>query len=754
LVKLHYKILLCVCGSLLVLMIALFLVWQYIVVDRFGQVEKEYANQNMERAVSAVDQDITSVATGTSDWAIWDDTYIFAEDLNQDYVDANFQASSFNSLRMNMILVLDTYGQLIHGEAFDLESGEMVPIPSDVLQHLSGDSPLIQHAETDTGTAGILLLPEGPLLVASQPILNSQREGPIHGTLIMARYFDSSELEYVGTLTRLPLTSYPLDAAGLPPDFQTAQASLTAGDAVVTHALSKDSIAGYALLDDIDGNPALILRAEMPRYIYNAGQNTIVYALISLAAIGLVVGAAIVVMLQITVLSRLTRLGRHVESIAQSGDLEQEIRVDSKDEIGRLAAAYSSLLDYMKDMASVTKRVASGDLTVEVKPKSDRDVLGNAFSQMVLQQRELISAIKSTTTQVADASDKFTEASQQTAHATQQIVATIQQVAKAAADQSASSLGTRAGMVELSGAIKQIAEGAEVQAAGVEDATAIVKQVSAAIDQVSSNARAGVETWNTTAASAAQGARMAHDTVTGMNRVKQAMDLVALKMTDLGGRSEEIGKIVATIDDISAQTNLLALNAAIEAARAGDQGRGFAVVADEVRKLAERASVATKEIAVLVSGIQAGVKEAVNAMHQGGKEVDSGYRLASDAGQALDAILTRSKDVNTQVDRILAAADQLNTLSARTAEAIDRINRIIEQNAAATEQMVRGSKEVSASVESSASVAEQNISAAEEVSVSVDKMSAQAEEALSAAHSLAEMSDEMERAVSVFKVQV
>jgi sensor domain CHASE-containing protein len=187
--KLHYKILLCVCGSLLVLMIALFLVWQYIVVDRFGQVEKEYANQNMERAVSAVDQDITSVATGTSDWAIWDDTYIFAEDRNQGYIDANFQASSFNSLRMNMILVLDTYGQLIHGEAFDLESGEMVPVPSGVLQHLSGDSPLIQHAETDTGIAGILLLPEGPLLVASQPILNSQGEGPIHGTLIMGAVF-------------------------------------------------------------------------------------------------------------------------------------------------------------------------------------------------------------------------------------------------------------------------------------------------------------------------------------------------------------------------------------------------------------------------------------------------------------------------------------------------------------------------------------------------------------------------------------
>ena len=408
----------------------------------------------------------------------------------------------------------------------------------------------------------------------------------------------------------------------------------------------------------------------------------------------------------------------------------------------------------MKDMARVTERVASGDLTVEIKPKSDRDILGNAFSQMVLQQRQLISAIKSTATQVADASDKFIEAFQQTAHATQQIVATIQQVAKTAANQSASSLGTRAGMAELSGAIERIADGAEVQAKGVEDATATVRGVSAAIAQVSTNARAGVETCNATAASATQGAQMAHNTVAGMNKVKQAMDLVSLKMTDLGSRSEEIGKIVATIDDISAQTNLLALNAAIEAARAGDQGRGFAVVADEVRKLAERASVATKEIAVLVSGIQAGVKEAMNAMHQGAKEVEGGYRLATDAGLALDAILTRSKEVGTQVDRILAAADQLNTLSTRTVQAIDGINRIIEQNAAATEQMVRGSKEVSASVESSASMAEQNITAAEEVSISVERMSAQVDEALSAAQSLAEMSDDMKQAVSVFKVQV
>jgi methyl-accepting chemotaxis protein len=751
--KLRYKIVLCVCGSLLILMAALFMVWQFMVLDRFSEVEEKYVEENVERAVSSVDQDVASVATGTSDWAVWDDTYYFAEDGNQDYIDSNFQVSSFVSLRMSVIVVLDESGQIVHGAAYDPDSEEMVPVPSGFEDHLSGNSPLIQHTDTDPGTAGMVLLPEGPLLVAARPILNSQGEGPIHGTLIMGRYFDAAELEYVGTLTGLPLTSYPLDASGLPPDFQTARVSLTAGKGLVIHALSDDTVAGYAFVNDINGTPALVLRADMPRYIYNAGQSTTMYALISLAVIGIAVGAAIIIMLQITVLSRLTRLHDTVEGIALSGDAEREIDVRSKDEIGSLAAACASLLDYIKDMARVTERVAQGDLTVEVKPRSDRDVLGNAFSRMVVQERELIGAIKDTAGQVADASGKFTEASQQTAQATQQIVTTIQQVARAAADQSASSRGTKAGMAELSAAITQIADGARVQATGVQDATSIVTQVSTAIEQVSSNARAGVDTWNSTAASAAQGARMAHDTVAGMNRVKEAMDLVAQRMADLGSRSEEIGKIVATIDDISAQTNLLALNAAIEAARAGDQGRGFAVVADEVRKLAERASAATREIAVLVAGIQAGVKEAVDAMRQGGTAVDSGYQLARDAGQALDTVSRTSTDVNAQVDRILRAAAELTKLSERTVQAIERINQIVDQNAAATEQMVRGSRELSSSVDSSTSVAEQNIAAAREVSDSVQAMSSHVEEALSAAQSLAGMSAEMERAVSAFKLE-
>ncbi len=447
----------------------------------------------------------------------------------------------------------------------------------------------------------------------------------------------------------------------------------------------------------------------------------------------------------------LASLVKTSEALAQ-GDVAQEIDVKSHDEIGTLAEAYAEAVDYMKEMAQVTARVADGDLTVEVKPRSERDTLGHACTRLVEHQRELIGKMKSAAWNVAEASRQLSRASEQTAQATQQITAAMQGVARGTTIQSSSLHETAKGMEELTSAIDGIAQGAKSQAESLEEATGMVKEVSAAIIEVSSNAEAGATAWEATAASAAEGARKTHETADGMDRIKRAMDVVATRVTDLGGRSEEIGKIVATIDDIAAQTNLLALNAAIEAARAGEQGRGFAVVADEVRKLAERSSVATKEIAALVGGIQGSVREAVNAMEQGSREIESGYRLAEDAGASLDVILNKSQIAGEQVERISRASKQVTDISSQVVTSIEEINQVVEENAAATSQMRGHARSAAGAVEESTSVAEENGAAAQEVSASIEEVSAQMEETLAAAQSLSDMSEEMEKAVSAFRV--
>lgn len=239
-----------------------------------------------------------------------------------------------------------------------------------------------------------------------------------------------------------------------------------------------------------------------------------------------------------------------------------------------------------------------------------------------------------------------------------------------------SSILVDAAAKQTEAASQHLVRASETQTKHAAAASESIGQVVSAIEEVSGNAERCSDVAHHSVDVAHKGGEAVRRTIDGMNTIRETIQDTSKRIKRLGESSQEIGNIVALIEEIAEQTNILALNAAIEASRAGEAGRGFAVVADEVQKLAERSSNATKQIEVLVSTIQSDTNEAVVAMERSTTDVVGGSLLAQNAGAALVEIEQVSHQIASLVQNISTSSKGQIEVVARIASNITVLREI------------------------------------------------------------------------------
>jgi methyl-accepting chemotaxis protein len=397
-----------------------------------------------------------------------------------------------------------------------------------------------------------------------------------------------------------------------------------------------------------------------------------------IGALALLVALGLALMLARHLTRRLVALSRAAEALAE-GDVDHELSVKGRDELGRTAAALASMVDHLRTLAGAADRVAAGDLSVDVSPRSGRDRLGAAFAGLVAELRAAVSQMSRSATSVAGAS---------------QLVA-------------ASSADAGRAVEEIARALGDVAAGTERQVRSVTSARARTEQVAGATTASAHDAQETSRAADEARAAAGAGTETVGRATEAMVAVREASAEASQAIRELGSKSQRIGGIVDTITAIAEQTNLLALNAAIEAARAGEQGRGFAVVAEEVRKLAEESQAAAKSIATLVNEIRSETERTVTIVETGAERGELGASTVAEARDAFTRIAASVEVVSERVSEVSVAVEQIADGAAHVTNDIVEVASVAEQSSATVQQVSASAQETSASTQQIAASAQE-----------------------------------------------
>lgn len=327
--------------TMLALMVILYYTSQAIMLESYFHLERQNVEENLERVVNSLSEQLVGISSTTADWAYWDDSYFFVQDLNEDYLVNNLSNVSLAYLNINFMIFVDASDTIVHSKAIDLETEEDTALADSLIQHIEGNTLLLRRADLQAGTTGFIATEDGPVMIAARAILTSQGSGPSAGTLIMGRYLNQTQIKALSEALRTQINLYPLEDYPHP---DAAAFSSTDAPWVNVQPLNANIVDGYTVIRDIYQQPALILDIQMPRRIYTQGLATLHYFLLSLLGIGVVITIFALLLVDRVVLARLAHLSDVVTRIRENANESIDIPIEGSDEISNLARGMREML--------------------------------------------------------------------------------------------------------------------------------------------------------------------------------------------------------------------------------------------------------------------------------------------------------------------------------------------------------------------------------------------------------------------------
>jgi sensor domain CHASE-containing protein len=351
------KVLLTLALALLMLVGTSHVVTQKVIMGEFLRQDRADAITDVDRAIAGIENAVDKIDGSCKDWATWDDTYVFMENRNAGYVESNLEdVTPFISLQVNVFLLLGLSNEAVFAKAVDLEHEAVTDFPEGLLPAFLSST----AAASGSGTKGLLAIPEGVLLFATNPILLSNGTGPSAGTFTMARYLDDAEVDLIAGVSHIAMEVHEPGNETASPNARKAWEELASGELYFTSPVNGSVISGYSMMHDVDGLPALLVETFTSRDAYVNGQASIFAFNIASVMVALCIVAILMLMLEKLVLSRMTRLGREVGLLASGNAISTRVSVDGDDEITDLSGRINAMLENIEDFKSSLTRTNGG----------------------------------------------------------------------------------------------------------------------------------------------------------------------------------------------------------------------------------------------------------------------------------------------------------------------------------------------------------------------------------------------------------